>query len=69
MSATLLDPVPVLRIGRKTALHRTRVLIEDNRVVIRTACGLDPVVEGFTESFGIPTCDDCDPTETKETAA
>lgn len=60
MNETLMDPVPTFRIGRKRTLHRVRVLIEDNRVVVRTRCGIDPTAEGFTETFGIPTCDECE---------
>ena len=56
----LLSPMPTLRLGRKHTLHRVRVLIEDNHVVIRTGCGIDPLIEGFTETYGIPTCDDCE---------
>ncbi len=56
----LIEQAPTMRIGRKRTLHRVRVLIEDERVVIRTRCGLDPTDEGFTETFGIPTCDDCE---------
>jgi hypothetical protein len=60
MTEALLTPRATLRIGRKRTLHLPRVLIEDNRVVIRTRCGLDPLPEGFTETFAIPTCDDCE---------
>jgi hypothetical protein len=56
----LLTPGPVLRIGRKRTNHRPRVLIEGKRVVIRTACGLDPLGEGFVEESGFVTCDDCE---------
>lgn len=57
---TLMTPVPVFRLGRKRTTHRARVLIEDNRVVVRSACGLlRDVDEGFTETFGFPTCDEC----------
>lgn len=62
MSAPTLDglrPVPVLRIGRERTLHRPRVLIEGQRVVVRTRCGRDPLPGGFTETTGIPTCDEC----------
>jgi hypothetical protein len=56
----LLTPVPVLRLGRRKTNHRARVLIEGNRVVIRTRCGLDPLTTGFTETFGFPSCDSCE---------
>lgn len=59
MSEELLSAVPVMRIGRKRTQHLHRVLIEDNAVVIRTRCGLDPTEEGWTETFGFPTCDEC----------
>ena len=60
MSDALLTPMPVLKIGRKHALHLARVLIEDGRVVVRTRCGLSsPVDEGFTETFGFPSCTEC----------
>lgn len=60
---TLLDIeriVTTWRIGRKRATHAPRVLIEDNRVVLRTRCGIDPLVEGFTTTFGVVTCQDCE---------
>lgn len=56
----LIPTVPTLKLGRKHTLHRANVLIEDNRVVLRTRCGLDPIIDGFVETFGIPTCDTCD---------
>lgn len=58
--STLLDPVPVVRIGRAKTLHRFRVLIEEQppRVVVRTRCGIRWSDE-FTETFGFPTCEDC----------
>lgn len=61
MSAeTLLDPVPVFRIGRGRTTHRARVLIEDGRVVVRSRCGLlRDVGQGFTETLGFPTCEKC----------
>lgn len=59
MSDQLVTPGTVLRIGRKRTQHQPRVLIEDNRVVIRTRCGLNPLPEGFTETTGFVTCDDC----------
>lgn len=59
MTAELLSAVPTLRIGRARTTHRPRVLIEDGRVVIRTACLLDPTDQGFTETFGFVTCDKC----------
>ena len=55
----LLTPGPTLHIGRTKTLHKPRVLIEDSRVVVRTRCGLDPVTQGFTETFGIATCSAC----------
>ena len=55
-----IDPVPVLRLRRGRILHRVRILIEQDRVVIRTRCGLDPTRDGFTETIGVPTCPVCD---------
>jgi hypothetical protein len=60
-----LDPVPVLHLRRRRTLHRVRILIEDRRVVIRTACGLDPTRDGFTETFGVPTCTACQEAESR----
>lgn len=62
MSVELLSQVPVMRLGRARAQHRVRVLIEDDRVIVRTGCGLDPTIDGFVETFGFPTCGDCDGT-------
>ena len=62
-----LDPVPVFRIGRGRTWHRARVVIEpptgraaDQRVVVKSRCGLvRDADEGFTETFGLPTCAEC----------
>ena len=59
MPEELLQPRAVLRIGRKHTQHRPRVLIEDSQVVVRTACGLSLLEEGFTETFGFVTCEQC----------
>ena len=65
MSDALLDgPRAVMKLGRKRTLHLPRVLIEDQAVVIRTRCGLDPLADGFTETFGLPTCETCIADET-----
>lgn len=57
----LLTPVPTLRLGRKRTLHRYKLDIEDNRVIVRTRCGLDiDENEGFEETYAIPTCDGCE---------
>lgn len=60
-----LEPVPVLHLRRRRTLHRVRILIEDHRVVIRTGCGLDPTRDGFTETFGVPTCPACAEAESR----
>lgn len=51
----------IVRIGRQRTAHMPRVLIEDNAVVVRTRCGtlLTPCLEGFTETYGIPSCLEC----------
>ena len=54
-----LEPRTCLRIGRKRMAHLPRVLIEDDRVVLRTRCKLDPMPEGVTETCDIPTCEPC----------
>jgi hypothetical protein len=61
MTTDALVPLaPVLRIGRKRTTHSPRVLIEDGAVVLRTRCGLDPLPDGFTETFeGLIGCDEC----------
>lgn len=59
MSEILDHPGTVLRVGRKRTQHAPRVLIEGNRVVIRTRCGVDPLPEGFTETTGYVTCEAC----------
>jgi hypothetical protein len=59
MREELVSPVPTLQVGRARKLHRPRVLIENNRVVIRTACGIDPTAEGFTETIGFVSCEEC----------
>ena len=59
MADELLSPTTVMRIGRKRTQHRIRVLIEENRVVIRTTCGLDPLPDSFVETSGFVTCDAC----------
>lgn len=61
MSSSLFaDPMPVTRLGRSRTLHLHRVLIEDGKVVVRTACGLDRDADrGFSEEFGVPTCEPC----------
>jgi len=46
--------------GLAVLAAETRVLIEDNTVVIRSACGLlRNVDEGFTEQMGWPSCPEC----------
>lgn len=55
----MLDPRACLRVGRKHTQHLPRVLIENNRVVLRTRCGIDPLPAGFTETTTIPTCQRC----------
>ena len=72
MSDALLTPRPTLRIGRSRTLHLPRVLIEpptgnaaDQRVVLRTRCGLDPIGDGFTETYGIATCEACERGESR----
>ncbi len=49
----------VRRLGRARTWHLSRVLIEDGRVVIRTQCGLQTTDGEWTETVGVPTCDDC----------
>lgn len=54
------DPAPIFRLGRGRTWHRARVLIEDGKVVVRSACGLLREAEdGFTEAFGFVTCEKC----------
>lgn len=59
MTDALLEARSCLRIGRQRALHLPRVLIEGQAVILRTRCGLDPLPDGFTESYGVPTCEAC----------
>lgn len=54
-----LETRTVMRVGRKRTQHLPRVLIEGKAVVIRTRCGIDPLVFGWTETHGVPTCDAC----------
>lgn len=62
MTADALTPalVPTIRIGRKRTTHHPRILIEDNRVILRTRCGLNPLTDGFTETHGYVTCEPCE---------
>ncbi|WP_181312493.1 hypothetical protein [Nocardioides campestrisoli] len=58
---TTTPPAAIFRIGRGRTWHRARVLIESGRVVVRSQCGLlRGVGDGFTETFGYPTCSDCE---------
>lgn len=60
-----LTPRAVIYIGRKRVAHLPRVLIEDQAVILRARCGIPLtrangwVVEGFTETTGVPTCEAC----------
>lgn len=58
MADQLLNPVPVVRIGRSRTQHLLRVLIEDRAVVVRTRCGLD-IGDDRKHLDGFPTCDAC----------
>lgn len=55
----VLTPQSAARIGHKQTLHRQRVLIEDGAVVLQTRCGIPSTTEGWTRTYGIPTCDEC----------
>lgn len=64
MSDTLptMDLRPIFRIGRGRIWHIARVLIEDDsnghaHVVVRARCGMERTE--WTETFGIPTCEEC----------
>lgn len=56
----LIDTVPTLRLGRKRTLHRYKLDIVNNRVVILTRCDINVDDQEFEVTHGIPTCDDCE---------
>lgn len=58
MADQLLNPVPVVRLGRSLTQHLLRVLIEGRAIVLRTRCGLDLSADR-QHLNGFPTCDAC----------
>lgn len=60
MSDALIETVATLQLGRKRTLHRYKLNIVENRIVLLTRCDIDCTDEEFVVSCGIPTCNDCE---------
>lgn len=55
----LLTPVPSVRFGRQRTVHGYKLHIEDQRIVLKTRCGIDTTDTEYDVTHRIVTCDDC----------
>lgn len=60
-NANPMQPGVLIRVGRARMFHRGRVVIRDMKVIVITQCGIERDVtrDGYTETFGGPTCSAC----------
>lgn len=55
----LLTPVPSVRFGRERRIHDYRLMIEGQRVVLMTRCGIDTTDTEYDVTHRIVTCEAC----------